>query len=100
MGLFRRNLRTLDQRAVLGLSPVRLHVAVAVGVEDAEFERINGDGDGELVHLAFSAKSSAVTPNPRIAVAGVRLVKTQYTSAETFGIVYGPGIWAAHLTAA
>ena len=34
-----------------------------------------------------SAKSSAVTPKPRMAVAGVRLVKTQYTSADTFGIV-------------
>ena len=38
------------------------------------------------------AKSTAVTPKPRMAVAGVRLVKTQYTSAWTLGMVYGPGI--------
>ena len=32
---------------------MRLHVAVAIGVEDAEFERVHADGVGELVHLAF-----------------------------------------------
>ena len=32
---------------------MRLHVAVAVGVEDAEFERVHPHRDRKLVHLAF-----------------------------------------------
>ena len=44
-----------------------------------------------------SAKSPMVTPNPRMALDGVRLVNTQWQSAHTFGIVYGPGMCAAAL---
>ena len=51
--LLGRDLHALDQRGVLRLAPVRLHVAVAVGVEDAEFHRVHADEMRELVHLAF-----------------------------------------------
>ena len=32
---------------------MRLHVAVAIGVEDAEFHRVHADEPRELVHLHF-----------------------------------------------
>src|SRR6185436_1230419 len=38
------------------LAPVRLHVAVAIGVEDPELHRVDADEVGELVHLAFERK--------------------------------------------
>ena len=75
-GLFRGDLDAFDQGGVLGLAPVRLHIAVAVGIEDTKLHRVHADQMRELVHLAFDRKI-AVTPKPRMAVAGVRLVNTQ-----------------------
>jgi hypothetical protein len=53
LGLFCGDLDALDQRGVLGDAPMRLHVAVAVGVENAKLHRIHADEMGELVHLAL-----------------------------------------------
>ena len=53
MGFFGGDLRAFDQRAVLRLAPVRFHVAIAIGIEDAEFERVHADRGGDFVHLAF-----------------------------------------------
>ena len=50
---FGGDLHAFDQRGVLGFAPMRLHVAVAIGVEDAELHRVHADEMGELVHLAF-----------------------------------------------
>jgi hypothetical protein len=36
------------------------------------------------------ANETDVTPNPRMAVVGTRLVKTTYPSNSRFGIVYAP----------
>src|SRR4029078_10610922 len=55
-GLFRSDLYAFDQGGVLGLAPVCLHVAVAIGVEDAELHRVDADEMRELVHLAFDRK--------------------------------------------
>ena len=44
--LLRRYLAALDQGAVLGLAPMRLHVTVAIGVEDAQLDRVHADGFG------------------------------------------------------
>ena len=75
--LLGRHLHALDQRGVVRLAPMRLHVAVAVGVEDAELHRVHADLVGQLVHLHLEREIDAVMPKPRMAVAGVRLVKTQ-----------------------
>jgi hypothetical protein len=56
LGLFRGDLDAFDQGGVLGLAPVRLHVAVAIGVEDAELDRVHADEMRELVHLALDRK--------------------------------------------
>src|SRR3954447_20931276 len=55
-GLLGGDLDALDQRCVLGLAPVRLHVAVAIGIEDAELHWIHADEVRELVHLALDRK--------------------------------------------
>ena len=55
-GLFRGDLDAFDQRGVFCLAPMRLHVAVAIGVEDAELHRVHADEVGELVHLALDRK--------------------------------------------
>src|SRR3954469_18360340 len=52
-GFLRGDLDALDQRRVLGLAPMRLHVTVAIGIEDAELHRIHADEVRELVHLAL-----------------------------------------------
>src|SRR3954470_4834747 len=54
--LFGGDLDALDQRSVLGLAPVRLHVAVAIGVENPKLHRVDADQMRELVHLAFERK--------------------------------------------
>jgi hypothetical protein len=78
LAFFGGDLHAFDQRRVLGFAPVRLHVAVAIGVEDAELHRVHTDEMRRACPSGIrSAKSIAVTPKPRIAVAGVRLVKTQ-----------------------
>ena len=51
--LFGGDLHAFDQRGVLGFAPMRLHVAVAIGIEDAELHRVHADEMGKLVHLAF-----------------------------------------------
>ncbi len=53
VGLFGGDLRAFDQRAVLRFAPVRFHVAVAIRIEHAEFERVHADRDRAFVHLAF-----------------------------------------------
>ncbi len=81
------DLDAFNQSGVVRLAPMRLHVAVAIGVEDTELHRVEPREIGELIHLAFQREIHAVTPKPRIAVEGTRLVKTQKMSAWTFGIV-------------
>src|SRR5262249_18605451 len=55
-GLFSRNLYAFDQSGVLRLAPVRLHVTIAIGIEDAKFHRVHADEMRELVHLALDRK--------------------------------------------
>ena len=52
-GLPRRRLDHLDQRRALDLLAVRLHVAVAIGVDEAELHRVHAEMARDLVHLQF-----------------------------------------------
>ena len=109
-GLFRGDLDAFDQRGVLGLAPVRLHVAVAIGVEDAELHRVHADEMRELVHLAFDRKvhrgdAEAAHGGRRRAVGehaidiaidvGDRVGARQMRRAFDGGIAREPGIGAA-----
>jgi hypothetical protein len=54
--LLGHHLAALDQRRVLGEPPVRLHVPVAVGVEDAEVDRVHPHRLGHLVHVRLDGE--------------------------------------------
>jgi len=56
---FRRRPGRIRSARCLGFAAMRLHVAVAIGVEDAELHRVHAHEMGELVHLVIQwAKSS------------------------------------------
>jgi hypothetical protein len=55
-GLFGNHLAAFDQRAVLRQPPMRLHVAVAIGVEDAKLDRVHADRLGDLVHMGLDGE--------------------------------------------
>src|SRR5690625_867543 len=61
-GLFRGHLATFDQRRVLGQAPVRLHVAVAIGIEDPQLDRVDAHLVRDLVYVAFDGKVDAGDP--------------------------------------
>ena len=50
------DLDAFDQRGVLGFASMRLHVAVAIGIEDPELHRVHADEVRQLVHLALDRK--------------------------------------------
>ena len=52
-GLPRRRLDHLDQRRALDLLAVRLHVAVAIGVDQPQLHRVHAEMARDLVHLQF-----------------------------------------------
>ena len=63
-GLAGRDLAALDQGAVLGQPAMGLHVPVAVGVTDAQFDRVHADLVRDLVHVVLDREVDAGDAEP------------------------------------
>ena len=70
----RRRLHRLDQRRAVRRLAMRLHVAVAIGVQMRNSSGSMPTSRASLSICTSSAKSPMVTPKPRMAEDGVRLV--------------------------
>ena len=62
--LLRRHLAAFDQGAVLGGAAMRLHVAVAIGVDEAQFDGIDAQFMRHHIHVAFDGEIHPRHPEP------------------------------------
>ena len=83
-----RLLHAFDQRGAFGRLAVRLHVAVAIGVDEAEFERVHADQPRQLVHLHLERE---IADRDAEAAHGARTAcgwcRRNRQSIQTFGMV-------------